>query len=129
MTFLRTRRSQFIAWMVIYALAVALMASKGADESGYLVWGLALGAGAGVATCTSGPLGRWKRLGVVTAWLGLCWLLGFAILGGEVSRGSSLWDRAESVTIVTLICGGPALLALLVWIFRRPKYDSPPLNP
>ncbi len=121
MAFLKSRRSQFIAWTIIYALAVALMASKGGEEGLGFLWGLSLGAGAGIATCTLGPEDRIKRLGVVGMWVLACWTLGLALFWDDPGHNASVWKRMETIAFGTLTAGFPALLALLVWIFRRPK--------
>jgi len=120
MAFFETRRAQFIAWMVIYALAVALMGSKSGEEGMYFVWGLALGAGAGIATSVGGPPEKVKRLLWAATWFLASWAFALALLWDDLGHGTA-WSRPETAALITLICGGPALLALLVWIFRRPK--------
>jgi hypothetical protein len=120
MAFLNSRRAQFIAWTVIYALAVTLMASKSAEEGMFLIWGLALGVGAGIATCIPGPEAKLQRLLIVALWFFGCWVLALALLWEALGHGTA-WNRPETAAVMTLVCGFPALLALFVWIFRRPK--------
>ncbi len=115
-----SRKGQFVAWVVIYGGAVALMASKGGEEGIYFLWGLALGVGAGIATCVGGPAEKMKRFLWVAAWFLGSWALGLALLWDELGHGT-VWIRPQTAALVTLVCGFPALLALLVWIFRRPK--------
>jgi len=122
MAFLKTKRSQFIAWMFIYAFGVMLMFSKGGAEGFGFLWGLALGVGAGIATSTQGPPARLHRLLIVLRWLLGAWLFGILTLWGKGgSQDDALLERAQLAFFVTLLAGFPALLALLVWIFRRPK--------
>ncbi|HUS19870.1 MAG TPA: hypothetical protein VMZ25_09485 [Terriglobales bacterium] len=124
MTFLRSRRSQFIAWTVIYAGFVWLLTSKGGGESLVtLVWGLALGAGAGIATCIPGPEGRMQRLLRIGVWFVASWVIAVAMFWNERGANSTIVVTLENAAVMTLIAGLPALLALAVWIFRRPRFD------
>lgn len=125
MAFLKTKRSQFIAWMFIYAFGVMLMFSKGGSEGSGFLWGLVLGVGAGIATSTQGPPARLHRFLIVLRWLLGAWLFGILIpLGEGSSHQDDILERAHLAFFVTLMAGFPALLALLVWIFRRPKSEG-----
>lgn len=124
MAFLKTKRSQFIAWMFIYAFGVMLMFSKGGAEGFGFLWGLALGVGAGIATSTQGPPARLQRLLIVLRWLLGAWLFGILIPWSESSEKGDILERAQLAFFVTLLAGAPALLALLVWIFRCPKSED-----
>lgn len=123
MAFLKSQRSKFIAWMVIYALVVGFILSKGFDEGRMFLWGLALGAGIGIGITIVGPPAKQKRLLIVLTWFVSCWILQMGLFWNDLRpKGSYLeWERVLTGAFVTLIGGFPASLALLVWIFRRPK--------
>jgi hypothetical protein len=124
MTFLKSQRSKFIAWMFIYALGVMLMFSKGGAEGSGFVWGLGVGAGAGIATSVGGPAGKWKRFLIVVTWFLGSMLLGMVILTDDFAPRQNLANWLVNLALGTLIAGLPALLALLIWIFRPPKNES-----
>lgn len=117
-----SQRGQFIAWVVLYGGAVWLMAAKSDENLANFAWGMALGVGAAVAA-TGVAVARWYfRLGVVAAWFFCGWMVGLALLWAEYDRnGKSLSEILETSATVTLIAGFPALLALAVWLFKRPK--------
>lgn len=120
-----SQRGQFIAWVLLYGGAVWLVMSKGDESLSNLAWGMLLGVGA--ATATAGPaLHPWpKRLTFIAVWFGACWLLGLALFWPEHARRSSaLVDILQSSALVTALAGFPALLALAVWLFKRPKAAS-----
>ena len=65
------------------------------------------------------------RLGVIVLWFLGCWLLGLAFFWGEREvfgpESGTLAERLQNSLLVTLLPAFPALLALVVWLFRRPQ--------
>jgi hypothetical protein len=102
---------------------VWLLNSKGGDENlSYLIWGMMLGTGAAIGAVGLPMASRGKRLAMMLAWFAVCYPAAFLLLWSEVNRGAG--SRMENALGLTLICGFPALLALLVWVVRKPKPEA-----
>ena len=125
-------KGQFAAWVILYGGAVWLMMSKGGESWGNFAWGLAFGVGAAIAVSKI-AVPTWQgRLGVIFLWFVACWLLGLALFWGDRDvfgpKSGTLLERLLITLLVTLLPAFPALLALLVWLFKKPRPIPLPLT-